>query len=78
MFKRPILFCFKLFFLSTTTYFVFSWFICSPNFLVMFSIPTKSFLISISFFPINTMSVTKVFLLKTYWAAVQLCPVHAI
>ena len=37
-------------------YFVFSWFIRSPNLLAMFSISTKSFLISVSFFPINALS----------------------
>jgi len=42
IFKCPILFFFKLFFLSTIIYFVFSWFIRSPNFLAMFSISTKS------------------------------------
>jgi len=52
----PILFCFELFFCSTVIYFVFPWFVCSPNFLTVFSISTKSCLISISFFPTNTMS----------------------
>jgi len=37
-------------------YFVFPWFICSPNFLAVFSISAKSCLISVLFFPINTMS----------------------
>ena len=53
--KCPIL-CLKLFFLSTIIYFVFSWFICSPSFLAALSISTKSCLISISFFPNNTLS----------------------
>jgi hypothetical protein len=44
-------------------YFVFSWFICSPKFLAIFSISTKSFLISISFFPINAMSSTSAYAL---------------
>ena len=51
----PFLYSIKLFFLSPITYFLFSWFICSLNFLAIFSISTKNF-ISISLFPINTMS----------------------
>ena len=55
-FNCPVLFCFELFFHSTIICFVFPWFMCSNNFLAMFSISTKSCLISTSFFPINTMS----------------------
>jgi hypothetical protein len=44
------------FFHSTIIYSVFPWFMCPRNFLAMFCISTKSCLISISFFPINTMS----------------------
>ena len=51
-----MLFCFKMFYLSTIIYFFLSWFICSPSFLAMLSISTNSSFISISFFPINTMS----------------------
>ena len=52
----PVLFCFELFFHPTTIYFVFPWFMYGPNFLVMFSHSAKSCLISVSFFPMNTMS----------------------
>jgi hypothetical protein len=51
--------CFILFWAVFPFYyhiFCFTCFMCSPNFLAMFSISTKSCLISISFFPINTMS----------------------
>ena len=53
-----VLFYFVLscFFCSTIIYFVFPWFMCSPNFLAMFSISIKRCLISISFFPINIKS----------------------
>ena len=53
-----VLFYFSLswFFLSTIIYFVFSWCIYSLNFLAVFTISTKSFLISISFSQINAMS----------------------
>jgi hypothetical protein len=40
-FKCSILFFFKLFFLPIIICFVFSWFICSPTFLVVFSIFEK-------------------------------------
>jgi hypothetical protein len=46
---------------------------CSPNFLTMFSISTKSCLISISFFPINTMSSAYA---NTLWDTVGLLAVN--
>ena len=46
----------ELFFHSTIIYFVFYWFLCSPKFLAKFSVSTKTCLIYISFFPINTIS----------------------
>jgi len=55
----PNLFCSELYYRSTNIHFVFPLFMCSPNFLAMFSISTKSCLICISFFTINTISSAK-------------------